>query len=227
MDEEEDDVTSQAAINRGKTRCPYGHEYTEQNTLRHMDNKGRWHRSCRTCAGWAECACGGTRTRASKRCWDCHVAAIRAGRDARFWAKVDKSGGEDACWPWTGARCPSGYGSFCVEGRMSTASRYAYNWQYGDLVRELDVLHRCDNPPCVNPAHLFLGSAADNRADCVAKGRHSHGERAGNAKLSNAQVAEVRRLRASEGLLQRDIAGRFGIHPSHVSRIVNRRVRTV
>lgn len=88
----------------------------------------------------------------------------------RFWSKVDRTK-PDACWPWIGYRNVHGYGTFWFEDRHVIASRMAWELTHAPITNGLFVCHRCDNPPCCNPAHLFLGTMADNFHDAVAKGR--------------------------------------------------------
>jgi hypothetical protein len=140
--------------------------------------------------------------------------------------EIDKISG---CWLWTGNRDKSGYGYISqvwVEGRRSPIAvhRLVAHLKLGlDLSRpEIFACHRCDNPPCFNPDHLFVGTAKDNQADRSRKGRGNFGERNGQRKLKNEDVFEIRR-RASGGETQLSIAGRFTIDQSLVSLIVNRR----
>jgi hypothetical protein len=99
----------------------------------------------------------------------------------RFWSKVDRSGGPDACWPWTcGRQRLRGYGFFWLvsAGMNVLTHRVAYQLEYGDFPDEsLCVCHKCDNPPCCNPSHLFLGTRATNAQDAKSKGRTLSGER--------------------------------------------------
>lgn len=142
---------------------------------------------------------------------------IGQSRSERFWAKVDRSGGPDACWPWTACRNERGYGYFWT-GRVAKAHRVAYELSSGlPPPAHLDVCHRCDNPRCCNQTHFFLGTRADNTADMLAKGRGAdfRGENNGRAKLTAEQVREIR---ATSGLL-REAAARFGVTMAQVSDI--------
>lgn len=91
----------------------------------------------------------------------------------RFWSKVDKTAGLTGCWIWTGCTQVDGYGQIWVEDGMRPAHRVAFELVEGIIPVGLEVLHRCDNPICVNPFHLFTGTQSDNIRDCVAKGRHA------------------------------------------------------
>lgn len=86
----------------------------------------------------------------------------------RFWSKVDTSGD---CWIWTATKNRRGYGQFYYEGRLQLAHRVAYKLTYGPVDDDIHVLHRCDNPSCIRPDHLFLGTQRDNVQDMIGKGR--------------------------------------------------------
>jgi hypothetical protein len=145
----------------------------------------------------------------------------------RFWAKVDKRG-PDECWEWTAARS-QGYGVFYVDGNNKTeqATRVVRRITHGVAVpRGLHVCHRCDNTGCVNPAHLFLGTAQDNLADMRAKGRSAYGvlpgERNGFSKLTEQQVRDIRATYALCRVTQRELAKRFGVCRATISYVVRR-----
>ena len=91
--------------------------------------------------------------------------------EMRFWGRVDKSGGKKSCWLYQGFRKWDGYGWLCYKGRYMTAHRRAWTLVFGEPQVGKQVLHRCDNPPCCNPAHLWLGTHEDNMHDRTAKGR--------------------------------------------------------
>lgn len=184
----------------------------------------------------------------------------------RFWSKVT-IGEPDACWVWTGCRAKDGYGRLTRDGKSHTAHRIAWGFSNGPIPDGMHVLHRCDFPPCCNPAHLWIGTNADNVRDKTAKGRNNsptgdrhksrtkpesvargdrsgsrtkpeslargdrngthtkpdrvaRGERQGSAKLTEA---DVRAIRAANGLLQREIASMYGVSHNLIG-LIRRRV---
>jgi hypothetical protein len=90
---------------------------------------------------------------------------------SRFWSKVDKSGGDDACWTWTASCNQHGYGRIKWRNKLVQSHRLAWQLKHGDIPEGLFVCHHCDNPKCCNPKHLFLGTNKDNQADMHRKGR--------------------------------------------------------
>lgn len=142
---------------------------------------------------------------------------------AAFFAKVRV--GERGCWVWIGATARFGYGCIRVNQRLHSAHRLSYHWFVGELTPDVVVRHKCDNPACVNPAHLQAGSHRDNVYDTIARGRkvQVRGERVGTAKLATDDVIEIRRLVASRALSRRAIGRLFGISHTQVSYIADRK----
>lgn len=146
----------------------------------------------------------------------------------RFWSKVDRKG-EDECWNWSAAvrRKDEGYGAFWMNGRHRPSNQVAYELSAGPVPCGMVVCHSCDNPRCCNPAHLFIGTNLDNNDDKVAKHRHAHGSTMGTAKLTEADVVEIRAAkihgkRAPHGLAIA-LAERFGVKAQTISEIWGRK----
>lgn len=136
----------------------------------------------------------------------------------RFWSHV-AIGSDEECWLWTGCTTACGYGRASRYGGANVlAHRLAYELAVGEVPDGLCVMHVCDTPACVNPAHLRLGTQRDNVADCVAKGRTAHGEKNGRAKLTSADVRAIRGA-VRRGASQRAVADDFEVCPKTVSRI--------
>lgn len=174
----------------------------------------------RTTCGFSECdrpvksvgLCDTHRRQAS------HGVALRPIRawntSEVFWSKVQKSG---ECWMWTGKQNGHGYGI----GRGGGSHRQSWIMANGPIPNGLYVLHHCDTPLCVRPDHLFLGTKGDNNRDCKQKGRNAHGEKNGQAVLTENDVIDIRTLRAL-GARQSSLAEAFGVARSNIGLIVSR-----
>lgn len=142
----------------------------------------------------------------------------------RFWAKVDRTGGPHACWPWTGALDPSGYGAFKIDGKKYNSHRVAFAIEHGELPRDGMALHACDNRACCNPACLRSGNSADNHAD--ASNRHRWAPYRGRAntwaKFTDDLVKELRADLEMGRVSIRAAARRHGVSHSTIRRIATR-----
>lgn len=146
--------------------------------------------------------------------------------EMRFWEKVRK-GETDECWEWQGAKSRDGYGRLRRPGPAKTEHRdlrahhIAWQIENGPVPQGMCVLHKCDNPPCCNPKHLFLGTRTVNNADKKEKGRSAdrHGTNNSNVKLTEGDVIEIRKL-ASLGMSQMQVAALFSVKQPQISRIV-------
>lgn len=129
---------------------------------------------------------------------------------SKFWSRVDRSGGPDACWPWTGARHPKGYGLLPRRTAPWTAHALSLVLSVGPRPTGLQAAHACHNKLCCNPRHLRWATQVENAQDNVRAGRHAHGERGSKAKLTAHIVAECRRRRAAGETCQA-LADEFGV----------------
>lgn len=184
----------------------------------------------------APCACGCGQLTALAACNDPRAGWVKGqpvqfvrghnGRRAlseRLWSRVDKSGGPDACWPFTGCIAPTGYGNIGIgghDGRIETTHRLAWLLTYGAIAPGLFVCHHCDNRTCCNPVHLFLGTAADNHADMVNKYRNPRGETNGSAKLTWTQVREIRARFAQGGVSYTALAREYHVNEATIRPLI-------
>jgi len=139
----------------------------------------------------------------------------------QFVGNVDASGD---CWLWTGGIAGNGYGYICIDGKMVSAHRFSWLLHNGDIPDGMQICHKCDVRKCVNPDHMFLGSAADNAQDKVQKGRQARGINAGVGRYTTEQVLAVVDRRR-KGFTLEVIAAETGMSLTHVSDICRGRVR--
>lgn len=154
--------------------------------------------------GCCQCGCGERTTLGRGKV----PRRFRAGhwRRRRFWS-LARRGRPDECWPWIGSRFKNGYGCY----RRNYAHRKAYELQHGPIPEGAHICHRCDNPPCVNGAHLYAGDPATNARDASVRGRNYHGVRHRCSKLNPDDVRAIR-ARLDAGETQKDIARDYPVH---------------
>lgn len=149
-------------------------------------------------------------------------AQRRVGEEqrAQAWAESFHRGEADECWEWQGTR----FKGPCDYGRIGQGRAHVEMWERenGPVPEGLGVLHHCDNPPCVNPAHLYVGTALDNARDRKLRDRGVKGQRVNTSKLNEDQVYEIRAARDA-GEKQKKIADLYGITEAMVSLIARRK----
>lgn len=168
------------------------------------------------------CACGRPKEAKAQTCRICWlVKPKKADLASRFWEKVDKT---ENCWIWTAAVDRKGYGKLGmrIDGKPRTvqAHRVAYQMLVGPIPDGMVLCHRCDNPPCVNPTHLFVGTIADNMRDMARKGRFSRSQ----AKLTPELVREIRSRYIPRRVSLTMLAAQYGVSFQLISLVVNRRI---
>ncbi len=165
----------------------------------------------------------------------------------RFWKAVNKEGSEHPtlgkCWEWLRSLDGDGYGVFSSMDKYVKAHRFSWELHFGEIPDELHVCHDCDNPKCVNPGHLFLGTIQDNNEDRTRKGRSARGEKSGakthpekivrgtshlNAKLTDEMVTEIRAnyVRGCPHLGTYGLAEIFGVSQRLIHQIVTNKIWT-
>lgn len=143
----------------------------------------------------------------------------------RFWQKVDLSDDHpNHCWHWKASTMQGGYGKIWYRGKLIAAHRISWMLANGEIPPGMDVLHECDNPKCVNPNHLFIGTHTINMQDKEKKGRGNHcglsGEYNPAAKLTMEQAREIRKRYSKGGVSQLEIANEYGIDQTSIGKIV-------
>lgn len=139
--------------------------------------------------------------------------------------KYRKINSETGCWEWRGMKTNKGYGSMGIRAKGShvhkLVHRIAYEYYVGKIPENIFVCHHCDNPPCFNPIHLFLGTQSDNLQDALRKGRLPRGSNHRSSKLTEAKVREIRAKYKFRSYSYRRIATEYGVDPMTIFYIVS------
>lgn len=199
--------------------------------------------TCASCSIPIYCSAQQRRLPTPRYCRSCWFEARRVPWEIRLAARIDKTPGhgpDGTCWVWTGSRQGDGYGTIRASDRTMLTHRAAWIVEHGPIPDGLKVLHRCDNPPCCNPAHLFLGTDQDNSNDMIAKGRSNkasgdahgfrfhperwrRGENHTSAKLTATQVLAIRAEYAQGSITCVRLGAKYGINHASTYAIVKRK----
>lgn len=141
-------------------------------------------------------------------------------RGSKFEYVINNNG----CWLWNGARSSMGYGVTTKNNKYTLAHRLSYEKEYGEIPEGLFILHICDNPPCINPKHLKVGTAKENTQDALKKGRMAYGKRHGLAKLNDEIVKEIRKLGKTATIIS--LARKYKVDSKTISNVINKKIWT-
>jgi hypothetical protein len=201
---------SKVAGNKGK--------YCSKKCFDEFRHKSRIEEACRHChAKFFRKPCEvkrGTHVYCSKECW--HLG--HRNTPDKFHSRIKKT---ETCWLWTGTK-RNGYGVIKYEGVECRAHVLSYELKYGRILPGFIICHRCDNPCCVNPEHLFAGTHSDNMEDKLAKKRQAKGSRQGHSKLIEPQVIEIRTNYTMVRETHKKIAARYGVKKGAIASILSR-----
>lgn len=184
-------------------------------------------KTCPICGDTFKAYVSQDRTFCSRACFGASMAGRRvawAGAHLdpeHFYSFVDKTA---ECWVWNGSRNAAGYGHISVNGKKVLTHRHSYLLEHGAIPEGLFILHRCDNPPCVRPSHLYAGTKKRNAMDRVERGRSwdSRGENHPTVKLTEAEVLAIRSA-LSHGAGLSDLGRQYGVTPQAIYQIKTRR----
>lgn len=130
-----------------------------------------------------------------------------------FWRNTNKRYGD--CWIYSACISSAGYGRICIDRKFIQTHRFSYELHYGPIPKDMFVCHKCDNPPCVNPSHLFLGSCADNNLDKSLKNRDPKGMNHWNNKLTESNVLEIKES-LKDGVSGIKLSHIYCVHPQTI-----------
>ena len=175
--------------------------------------------TCRTCGKHILSEPARIRKYCNRTCYEAQRPQRAKTPEQRFWEGVEKSTNANGCWQWMKSN-NDGYGSIYMNGRSMPASHFSYILHVGPIPDGMWILHKCDNPPCVRPDHLFLGTVIENNKDRDAKGRTNHGENVHTAKLTDTDIPAIRDM-LSQGKSQSDIARIYGVKRNTIQGIAS------
>lgn len=141
----------------------------------------------------------------------------------RFLKYINKKG---ECWIWSSARNNKGYGFFSYKGKATLAHRFSYEVYVGNIKKGFQICHICDNPACVNPKHLFMGTQIQNMKDCVQKKRNRppRGEKHPSAKLTINNVKKIRKMYETGNYFHKELGIMFGVTKQNIGDILNYKI---